>query len=336
MQIENATSSWSRYISFIFKSYLALSLCGLLTVSHLSVIQSARAETLATVDGVPVSSQLYFSHIERLHETHPRAKGKPKLENRLSKRALMPLVSELVLRKEADRVGVSLTSLSFEDPIAVLLKTHKTEERLEDYLRRIGETRESIHLKKWINATTGLLMERAGLLKISEEEVRAEYVRQEPFLKREERVRAAQLLIKLPSRPTREQINKGFQAIQVIHKRSLAGEPFHLLVQRHSEGPLRSRGGDIGFVAKGDMVKVVEDTIWSLKEDDVSSPIRSKYGWHLIKRGARQAPSNTPYDDVQKIFNERLRSAKFRKGKRAYMKRLWTASKIDSALPLRY
>ena len=313
------------YFLFTLSVVFVLSLCP----------NTTSAESLATVNGIPISTQEYYSHYQRLLETHPNAQGKPKLENRLSKRALLPLVVEELLRQEANNANLNLDSITYDDPIIKLKRTYQSATRLNDYLKNIGEIEESLRLKRWSEAVTYQLMKQKKLLEVSEDEVRAEYIRQEPFLIKGERIKASQLLIKLPQKPTREQINEGFQTIQEIHKRT-ATEPFEVLIQRYSQGALRSRGGDMGFVKRGDMIEIVEKTIWQLKEGEISTPIRTRYGWHLIKRGTYQAPQKITYERVKTSLSTKLHMVKFRRGRRKFIKSLWESAKIDSAIPLRY
>ena len=302
---------------------------------HGALLRQASAESLASVNGIPINSQHYFERYQLLLQTHPNAKGKKKLEDRLAKRALLPLVIEELLSQESKRVGLSLSSLTYEDPIIKLSEIYKTPDKLKEYLVRIGESELSLRQKKNSDVLIHSLMNHKGLLKVSEDELRDEYKRQENLLKRPEKVKVAQLLIKLPQVPTKEQINEAFQRIQEIHKLTTQ-EPFEVLVQRYSEGALKSRGGDIGFVSRGELLESIEQSIWSLKEGEISTPIRTKFGWHLMKRGGYQEAQTISFQEVRASLEEKLRSAKFRSGKRAYIKSLWSAAKIDSSLPLRY
>jgi len=294
------------------------------------------AEGITSVNGVPINTQRYYSHYQVLLKTHPNTKDNKRLELRLAKRVILPLVTELLLREESKRININLAQVVVNDPIIVLKKTYKTPQRLEAYLQGIGETEDSLRRQAWINAIAHQLMKQQGRLFVGEDQVRAEYKRQRPFLSKSEQIKTYQVLIKLPKAPSSEQVNKAFKKAQDIHQKLLDGALFSVMVQRYSEGPLRSRDGDMGFVRKGEMVQSVETTIWALKKDEISTPIRSKYGWHIIKRGRRIEASQKSYDEVKSFFEQRLIKAKFRKEKRAFIKELWSKAKIDSPLSLRY
>jgi peptidyl-prolyl cis-trans isomerase SurA len=61
------------------------------------------------------------------------------------------------------------------------------------------------------------------------------------------------------------------------------GRPFADVAKQFSDDPSGLRGGDLGTFGRGDMVGEFEDVAFSLKPNEVSQPVRSRYGWHLIQ-----------------------------------------------------
>lgn len=63
----------------------------------------------------------------------------------------------------------------------------------------------------------------------------------------------------------------------------LTGKPFEDVAAEVSLCPSGANGGDLGFFGKGQMVKEFEDAAFSMEIGEVSDPIQTQFGWHLIK-----------------------------------------------------
>ncbi|MBD3188418.1 peptidylprolyl isomerase [Candidatus Bathyarchaeota archaeon] len=80
-------------------------------------------------------------------------------------------------------------------------------------------------------------------------------------------------------------VAKHKQALQILDELD-AGVKFAELARKHSECPSRKKGGDLGFFCRGQMVKEFERTVYSMNVGDISDPVKTKFGYHIIKRTA--------------------------------------------------
>jgi len=62
-----------------------------------------------------------------------------------------------------------------------------------------------------------------------------------------------------------------------------SGVNFEKLAKKHSQCPSGKKGGDLGFFGRGQMVPAFENAAFSMKPGQVSQPIQTQFGYHLIK-----------------------------------------------------
>lgn len=112
--------------------------------------------------------------------------------------------------------------------------------------------------------------------------------------------------------------------IQKIAKRLKAGESFDKLAKEFSEDAGSAKnGGELGFFGKGLMDKPFEDAVYKLKKGQISQPVKSRFGYHLIqleeidgdKRRARHilikpVKVTTPYSEIESTIKRELQTQK--------------------------
>jgi peptidyl-prolyl cis-trans isomerase C len=68
-----------------------------------------------------------------------------------------------------------------------------------------------------------------------------------------------------------------------LKKRIAAGEAFDLLARQHSTCPSGKRGGDLGEVRPGQMVRAIDQVIFNKPLREVHGPVKSQFGYHLVQ-----------------------------------------------------
>jgi peptidyl-prolyl cis-trans isomerase C len=78
------------------------------------------------------------------------------------------------------------------------------------------------------------------------------------------------------------------------------GEDFAKLAEQYSNDPgSKANGGKLGYFTKGQMVKEFEDASFALSKGEVSKPVKSKFGWHIIKVEDRRQKSLPTFEEVK-------------------------------------
>lgn len=73
------------------------------------------------------------------------------------------------------------------------------------------------------------------------------------------------------------------QRLRQVRDRLLAGESFEELARRHSDDATAPQGGDLGWLSPGETVPAFEQAMNALQPGELSEPVKSPFGWHLIE-----------------------------------------------------
>jgi peptidyl-prolyl cis-trans isomerase D len=80
-----------------------------------------------------------------------------------------------------------------------------------------------------------------------------------------------------------DEVAKAKEKIEDILKKARAGQDFAELAKQYSEGPSKDKGGHLGSFRREAMVKPFADKAFSMQAGDISDPVRTRFGWHIIK-----------------------------------------------------
>jgi peptidyl-prolyl cis-trans isomerase C len=77
------------------------------------------------------------------------------------------------------------------------------------------------------------------------------------------------------------------------------GADFLELAKKFSTGPSADSGGDLGYFSRGQMVKPFEETAFALKPGEISAPVQTEFGWHVIKVEDKRVHPVPAFDEVK-------------------------------------
>jgi peptidyl-prolyl cis-trans isomerase C len=170
-------------------------------------------------------------------------------------------------------------------------------------------------LKSSFLANEYLKREVIQKITVSEDEVKAYYDANKDEFKIPEMVRARHILFLVEASATDEQKKKVYEKAVETLKEIKEGADFAKLASELSGDPgSKSKGGEIGFVARGKTVKPFEDALFALKPGEVSGVVETKFGYHIIQAEERKDASVEPFDEAKekirlKIIQERVKPA---------------------------
>jgi peptidyl-prolyl cis-trans isomerase D len=120
--------------------------------------------------------------------------------------------------------------------------------------------------------------------KVSEEQISTYFDLNKDNYGTPKKVRARHILLEAASDAKTELSEKARKKALDVLKEARSGKDFGELARNYSDDPgSRDKGGDLGFFTKDRMVKPFSDVAFSMKIGEISEPIRTPFGWHIIK-----------------------------------------------------
>jgi parvulin-like peptidyl-prolyl isomerase len=169
-----------------------------------------------------------------------------------------------------------------------------------------------------------LLEEESQCEQISEAEA-LQYYQDRPELFRTEELLSASHFLKMGK--TEEEFDQALEAVKSIRQRLEKGENFTELVRAESDD--KGNDGNLGTFGKGRMVPEFEQAAYALKPGELSQPVKTQFGWHLIQLHDRIAPKVTPFEDIKEKVIEYLTERKKDKVFEAFLDRLKAEATIE-------
>ncbi len=147
-------------------------------------------------------------------------------------------------------------------------------------------------------------------VKLNDEDLRAYYNQHLSEFRVPDRVKVAHILFKTDAKTPEEVQTLEKTAREVLDKLK-SGADFAEMARQYSEDSSASKGGEIGWIVRGQTVKEFEDAAFGMKPGDVSNLIRTTYGFHIIKVFDKQQAHLQTFDEVKGQIRESLGKQKF-------------------------
>jgi len=154
-------------------------------------------------------------------------------------------------------------------------------------------------------ATIYLQKEVVEKVTITDDQARAFYKDHGDDFKTPEMIRVRHILIKTESSASEEEKKKAKLKAEEVLKKLKAGEDFSKLASEVSEDPgTKDKGGELDFFPRGTMIPAFEEVAFALKPGEISGPVETEYGYHLIKMEEKKTAILEPYEKIKANVKE--------------------------------
>ena len=244
---------------------------------------------------------------QRLKELQAHAKGDDLAQQTKALNATLidQLVENLLIESRADELGISVSDKEIDQRVDSIVRRDPTvmdiysEAQLKDYIYKDSLRRQVI--QREVNTR----------VRVEEEDIQRA-CRQETRDNRE--IDVGHILIRGHDAAAQEKI-------RAIHKQLMDGADFELTASTYSEDPSAATNhGRLGFVSRGQFVKEFDDVAFSLAPGQVSEPVQTQFGYHLIKVFGERKKAGVDCDHLDDANRQRIYTRLFSAAAETQMK----------------
>lgn len=288
---------------------------------------------VATVDGESIGADEFNLEIQRVVASGmpPAMLGQFKdqiveklvdrhlIENAIKKQNVAVSEEELDQKMEEVREEFSKASQQMGNEASLEAITQQlgiTEKELRDSIEQ------SIAIEK-------ILMDR-GMEEPDEATVKAFYEANKEQFERPEQVHARHILVQVDRESDQAAWDAAEKKAQMLRKEATATDSdFAKLAEEKSEGPSASKGGDLGFFGRGQMVPAFEEAVFSLQKGEVSEPVKTDFGWHIIKLEEKREAGTVPFEEIDDELAAQMKNQAIQEALVAYLDELRGSANIE-------
>jgi len=148
----------------------------------------------------------------------------------------------------------------------------------------------------------------ADTIQIGDAQIQDYYNAHKDEYRTPERVHARHILLSTANKP-KDEVSKIQAQAEAVLKQIKGGGDFAEIAKKNSQDPgSAQKGGDLGWVSRGQMVKNFEDAVFTLKPNEISNVVTTEYGFHIIQVLEKQPAHLQTLDEVKPAITATLKN----------------------------
>ncbi|MFB6351581.1 MAG: peptidylprolyl isomerase, partial [Bradymonadaceae bacterium] len=283
---------------------------------------------VATLDGQKISADDFNRFARKRMPTQHRKMPKP-LADRMKRKMTQKLVEQRLIARTLDEASVSIKQSELESRFLDFKSRFPDKQALQAFLDQRNTTKPQLKAQLCRDVQMEKYLEQKYNKEVGDDEVADYYENNQSEFETPAKVKASHILIRVPKDASPKQIEKTKKKAKNLAKKARKKKvDFAKLAKKHSEGPSAKRGGNLGFFSQRRMVPEFSKVAFSMKPGEVSDPVRTKFGFHVIKMHDKKEAKAKSLDEARGEIERRLRQ----QNRRTSMNRFLKDAKKDASI----
>nr|PZM92299.1 MAG: hypothetical protein DIU72_07020 [Pseudomonadota bacterium] len=296
----------------------------------------ARAEVIDRIACIVDDQVILLSEVQdRVRILRTRSPQTPRLD--LEREALDALVAEKLLEKQLHALGIDVRPSELKMAIEDVVRQNglPSEEALKAALQRQGLSWEEYTetLRKQLAHMKLINLRVRSQVKVDEEEVRRRYAEILAGERGEEEIRASHLLVHAPADAPPAALERARKVALELLARARAGESLEELARIPLGDAPQRTAGDLGWFRRGEMLPELEEAAFALQPGQLSEPVRTRFGYHIVLVRERREVPPPDYEEVAARLREALYQEELERQTRRYVESLKKEAVIEYPMP---
>lgn len=266
------------------------------------------------INGEPIPEEAVEYELKRLVKLYSEHLDQAELTRQmgpLRDKAREQAVGAKLLLLESQKLDLNVAEKDVDQRLATMIENAGGPEKFDAILARQNMTRSLVREKIREGRKVDLLVERiaAEMPEPTEDDMRAHFDAHLEEYMVPEQARAQHILIK-PETDSEADRAVACSRLQEIKARVGEGASFGDEAAAHSDCPSgKASGGSLGWIAKGAMLPQIDETVFSLKDGEISDVIESPLGLHILMKTEHEDRRPPEYETVRDKIRDFLRHA---------------------------
>jgi peptidyl-prolyl cis-trans isomerase SurA len=227
-----------------------------------------------------------------------------------AKTAVKALIGEKLLDQEVKKYDDKVDDAQVDKYIAQLrMDKHLSEAEFRQQLQASGMSYDDLRKRARMDVEKAMMIEQEVRAKIDvpDADIKTFYdAHKEDFTIAKERLKLAQILISLPANPTPAQVSAAQKKTEMVRARAAKGDDFGDLARVYSDDDSKTNGGELGWFVPTDINDQILAAVKPLKPGEISAPVRTSHGIHVVKLEEHEVPGVVPLSEVKTPIRAQL------------------------------